>query len=207
MSAIIAIMFLSKQHLALIGKFFLQLTLALSLLGVTYFVISQFQDRQDHLQSIVSGRAERSSEGRFSLWARGIEELLERDMSLWGIGPENFRVVDKLGKQLHNDLLAFTVERGLLGALGLVLFGITALRRSIYLLLIYSKFPEGPRLEVVIFFAAIMATLFESLTHQVFHAQQLWLVLAVLEAMLVRLDTAGNRLESLPKRVWYRRAR
>jgi hypothetical protein len=193
--SLIAMSLVSRRHLLLVGKFFLRLTFALALLGIAYFAVSYDPDKKDHLENIVSGRAERSSEGRFTLWERGMNELLEGNMSIWGIGPENFRVVDWLGKQLHNDLLAFTVERGLLGALGLVLFGVTALRRAIYLLLIYSKFPDYPRLEVVVFLGGIMATFFESLTHQVFHAQQLWLLLAVLEAMLIRVDASGNRLE------------
>lgn len=197
MSAVIAITFFSKRYLVLITKIFFQLAIAISLLGVAYFfVISQNQGNQGRLESILSGRAERSSEGRFNLWERGIDELLDREMSLWGIGPENFRVVDWQGKQLHNDLLAFSVERGLLGALSLVLFGLTAVSRAIYLLRIYNGFPERPRLEVAVFLAAIAAALFESLTHQVFHAQQLWLVLALQEAMLLRVMTFENRLRS-----------
>ena len=185
-SALIAIAVLSKQHLVFITKTLVQLAIAASLLGAAYLVIGQYQDKQEHLERIVRGRAEKSSGGRFAIWERGLTKLQEGGTLIWGIGPENFRVVDPLGKQLHNDLLAFVVERGLLGALGLVLFGVIAASRAVHLLLMYSQYPGRPRLEVVVFLAAMAAILFESLTHQIFHERQLWLVLALQEAMLFR---------------------
>ena len=185
-SALAAVAVLSKQHLAFITKIFVQLAIAASLLGAAYLVIGQYQDKQEHLERIVRGRAEKSSGGRLARWQRGLDELRDGGTWIWGIGPENFRVVDPLGKQLHNDLLAFVVERGLLGALGLVLFGVIAASRAVHLLLMYSQYPGRPRLEVVVFLAAMAAILFESLTHQIFHERQLWLVLALQEAMLFR---------------------
>src|SRR3990172_2615484 len=145
-SALIAIAVLSKQHLVFITKTLVQLAIAASLLGAAYFVIGQHQDKQEHLARIVRGRAEKSSGGRFAIWERGLTKLQEGGTLIWGIGPENFRVVDPLGKQLHNDLLAFVVERGLLGALGLVLFGVIAASRAVHLLLMYSQYPVPPHL-------------------------------------------------------------
>lgn len=165
--------------------FFAQVAVVVSLLGVAYLAISQNQAKEAHLEKIVEGRAGKSSEGRFALWQRGLEELQDTRTIFLGIGPENFRVVDFLGKQLHNDSLAFLVERGLIGLLGFWLLCLIALSRAVYILLIYSRYPGSP-LHSAIFFWAIMTMLAESLTHQIFHAHQLWMVLALQEAMLFR---------------------
>jgi O-antigen ligase len=171
--------------------------LAISILGgIFYVVISQNQRYQEHFQSIIFGRAERSSGGRFALWERGVDVLVDRQIGLWGIGPENFRVVDWQGKQLHNDLLAFVVERGLLGAFGLIGLAVIAITKTLNLLLKNYKSPERAQLVDVIFLAAVVATLVESLTHQIFHDRQLWLVLAVLEAVVYTRMVSESRLES-----------
>jgi hypothetical protein len=112
-------------HLAFITKVFVRLAIVLSLLGgLLYFIISHNERYQDHFEQILLGRAERSSEGRFGLWQRGFDAYIDNNVFLWGVGPENFREVDptRRDNQLHNDFLAFSVERGLLGTLGLVLF-------------------------------------------------------------------------------------
>ena len=116
------------KHVMLMVKFALRSAIAAALLGAILFVVVRDNPvYQDRLEGIIVGRAERSSEGRFTLWQRGLETLQASDTIVLGIGPENFRDVDFLEKQLHNDLLAFSVERGLLGALGLVLFAAVVL--------------------------------------------------------------------------------
>ena len=167
-------------------------------------VISHNKGYQHHFESIFFGRAERSSGGRFDLWQRGTNVLLDRDVPILGIGLENFREVDGRDKQLHNDFLAFVVERGFLGALGLVLLGMKAVIRALNMLFVYHKYPERVQLNVIVFLIALVATLVESLTHQIFHDRQLWLVLAVQEAMYFKLivpDTLlrSNILSSLQK--------
>jgi O-antigen ligase len=194
-SAVIAFLTLSGQALFFIKKFFVQLVIATTLLGGAYYAISQNEAYQERIESIVSGRTDRSTGERFEIWTRAVEILIEDKNSWLGIGPENFRVVDKLGKQLHNDFLAFLVERGLLGVLGLVAFAVTALMKSINLLKMYRKSPPGQSsFGVVVFLAGIVATLFESLTHQVFHTHQFWLVLALQEAVLFRTVTRPTNL-------------
>ncbi|MHA2401532.1 MAG: O-antigen ligase family protein [Candidatus Kariarchaeaceae archaeon] len=177
-------------------KIIFQIILILSILGGLFFiVINQNPSWQTKFLNIFLGRAERSSEGRFDLWQRGINVLLERDIALWGIGPENFRIVDGRDKQLHNDLLAFSVERGLLGTIGLVLLALFAIYKAMYLLLEYNKHRDRSHLVVVVFLAAIAAALVESQTHQIFHARWLWLVLAMQEAMIIQLRTTQNEME------------
>ena len=198
--AIIAVSVLGKISAQILKKF-VMLLIAISLFGGLFFYItSQNQVFQEHIERILLGRAERSSGGRFDLWQDGIDHLLERNIPLWGVGPENFREFGAKGKQLHNDMLAFVVERGLIGMLGLVLLGVIAVGRAFYLLLIHSKSPERSRLVVAIFLAAMVAILVESLTHQIFHARQVWLVLALQEAMLYKAmnSKSGLKPSSLP---------
>jgi hypothetical protein len=48
---------------------------------------------------------------------------------------------------------------------------------------------------VIVFLAALAAILVESLTHQVFHTREMWLVLAVLEAVLYKMITSEYGIE------------
>jgi hypothetical protein len=194
--AIIAISLTGR--LALMIKMFAQLAVIILLLGgLLTFIVSHNQRYQEHFQHILIGRSERSSEGRFDLWQRGVDAYVDHDVFLWGVGPENFREVDAkmTDNQLHNDFLAFSVERGLLGTLGLVLFAIIAVSRAAYMVLIGHKYPDRAQLAVVVFLGAIIAAMVESLTHQIFHFRALWLVLAVQEAMLYKMTTSERGLE------------
>lgn len=187
--AVFAIAFL-KNNLFLIVKYFLTFAFVTVLLGGVFLIAtSQNQNYLDHFVKIIVGRYEKSSEGRFSLWQRGIDALVERNAYFWGVGPDNFRVVDaaQTDNQLHNDTLAFLVERGLIGLVGLVMFVGIALRSAIRILQISSKSPERARVELVVFLAVIVATIVELLTHQLFRTRELWLVLAVQEAVLYKM--------------------
>ena len=93
-----------------------------------------------------------------------------------------------LEKQLHNDLLAFSVERGLLGVLGLVMLAGVAVSRAVWMLQIGCKYPRQTGFTAVVFLATFAAVLVVSLTHQVFHSREIWLVLASQEAMLAHYE-------------------
>lgn len=161
---------------------------------VVYFVLASNPDSQDHLEQILLGRSDRSAEGRFALWHSGIEVVVQRGRYLWGIGPENFRAIYGRDKQLHNDLLAFVVERGAFAGLGLLLLGVTAVARAAQVLRAHSRSAHYPRLEVVVLAAALVALAVESLTHQVFHTRELWLMLALQEGVRSRMER-GRLLE------------
>jgi O-antigen ligase len=174
----------------LIIKYMVKSVIVISLfVGLFSLVLSRNQNYKNHFEKIITGRAEKSSGGRFDLWQRGMEVFEEHNVFLWGVGPENFREVDaaQSDNQLHNDFLAFTVERGLIGFAGLMLFAIIALGRAVYLLLMYRRSPEQTGLVVVVFPAIIAAMLIVSLTHQIFHAREMWLVLALQEAMVFKI--------------------
>lgn len=178
-------------RIVLLFKSFAQLTFVVLLFGsLIFLVINQNQRYQEHFESIFLGRAERSSEGRFYLWERGVEEFVESDVLLWGIGPENFREVDWQGKQLHNDLIAFSVERGIIGVVGLVLFVGLMAGRGAYMILLHNWRPNQFGVVTVVFLAATTAAVVESLTHQAFHFRELWIIWALQEGMLYRMLTA-----------------
>lgn len=179
-----------------IFKFFVQIAIILTIIGGSIFIIGiQNEHQQKHFEHIIFGRSDRSSEGRFNLWQRGIEVFTNHDVFLWGIGPENFREVAGRDKQLHNDVFAFTVERGLVATLGLVLFGIIAASRAVYIFLICNKFSSQARFIFVVFLAAMAGTIIESLTHQTFHFRELWVVLAFQEAILYQMATSENNMK------------
>jgi O-antigen ligase len=186
--AVIALLVIAalKKSLLIIIKLFLRVVFASLLLGgAAFIVVSQNQTYSDHFERIILGRFDKSSGSRFNLWQRGVNVLLEHNSLLWGVGPENFRVLDpaQTDNQLHNDTLAFLVERGLIGLLGLALFAGISFRRALALLWISGKTPDRVRFELVVFLAIIVATMVESLTHQIFRTRELWLVLAVQEAL------------------------
>jgi hypothetical protein len=174
----------------LIIRYAVKSTIVISLFaGLFFIVLSQNQAYEAHFEKIITGRAEKSSGGRFHLWKRGIDVFEEHSALLWGVGPENFREVDaaQTDNQLHNDFLAFTVERGLIAITGLMLFVVIAISRAVYLLQMYTRYLEQIGLVIVVFPAIIAAMLLVSLTHQIFHAREIWLVLGLQEAMVFRM--------------------
>jgi len=194
--ALFMISYLQNRPLMLV-KLSVKLAMGLLLLGgVFLIVVSQNEAYLNQFERIAVGRFDKSSGSRFSLWQRGFDVFREYDVFIWGIGPGNFKEVDTGGSnQLHNDMLAFLVERGALGELGLVLFAGMAFARAIYILKIYKQFPTRGRLEIVAFLAILVSTLAESLTHQVFHARELWLVLALQEAVIYKMLNFENGIE------------
>jgi O-antigen ligase len=183
-------------HAARVASATVQLLAAtLLLVSVLYYVTSHNDRYQAHFERIFLGRAERSSGGRLNLWQRGFEVFIDHDAILWGVGPENFREVDGRGNQLHSDFIAFLVERGLIGTFGLLLLAGTAFSRALHLIWIYNKHPGRVGIEGFVFLGATVAVVVESLTHQVFHFRELWLVLALQEAIAIHATRAVQEVE------------
>lgn len=194
MVAITAILLIGR--LGLIIKMFVHLAVIMLLLaGLSYYVVSHNQRYQEHVERILLGRADRSSDSRFALWQEGMDVYLDEGVFIFGVGPENFRELGVKGKTLHSDFMAFLVERGLIGLLGLGLFAAAAVSRAAYMVLLYNKYPDRAQLTIVVFLAAMVAIAVESLTHQTFHFRIMWLVLAFQEALLFRMMTSASWLE------------
>lgn len=189
-----AVALLAVSWIANLGhtiRMVVQLAIVLALIGgLVVVAVSQNEGYQQHLTRILLGRTERSSGSRFSLWDRGLSVYASHGAYLWGVGPENFRVVDGAGNQLHSDILAFLVERGLLGVLGLATFAALAVSRAILVLRAYIRRPGRGHLGLIVFVALLAAAGVESLTHQTFRLHDLWLALALQEATLHKLTEA-----------------
>jgi hypothetical protein len=76
---------------------------------------------------------ERSSSGRLDLWGRGFDQILETPL---GIGPGSVRAIEALrtgtaSTETHNEPLAFMIERGAIGVLGLALLWATLWRTAV----------------------------------------------------------------------------
>ena len=196
--AVKAVAFSKRRPSIFVDVFSRILFISLLLGSVFYPIVTLNQRYLDHFQGIIIGRFDRSSGNRVNLWQRGVDVLLEHKSFLWGVGPENFRELDaeQTDNQLHNDFLAFLVERGLIGALGLALFILVAFRSAFFLLKMSALRPDIVPLGRAVFLGAIVALLIESLTHQVFHTRELWLTLAMLEATVYKVMVLmnGNQL-------------
>lgn len=173
--------FLIGDGLRTIIKFFLLVTVVLLLLaGGLSFYLSQSPDQMERFNNLTVGRSEKSAEGRYELWGTAVNLILSGE-KIWGVGANNFIYYGHNG--MHNDLLAFFAERGLIGGLGLVIMVVSAGQKPIVLLLKYNEYPHltWPAL---VFVSGLALMLFNSLTHQVFHFRFFWLILAVQEALI-----------------------
>ena len=198
MVSITAILLIGR--LGLIIKMLVQLAIIVLLLaGLSYYVVSHNQRYQEHVERILLGRADRSSDSRFTLWEEGMDVYLDQGVFLFGVGPENFRELGAKGKTLHSDFMAFLVERGLIGLLGLGLFAAAAVGRAAYMVLVYNKYPDRAQLTVVVFLAAMVAIAVESLTHQIFHFRVIWLVLAFQEAVLFKMMNPARGVTAMTR--------
>lgn len=109
-------------------------------------------------------RLGRSSDGRFQKWVEGLL-VLERQPT--GVGPGSVDALALSNNELHNEPLAFLVERGPLALLGLGLF---------YLVLWLAARPGGVARMLIIGF--VVASLFRETSHY----RHLWLGLALILA-------------------------
>jgi hypothetical protein len=153
--------------------------------ALLYFTIGQYPDVLARLEHLTTERAAGTTETRLELSGRGSEALFSKT-SILGLGPDNYRD-SLLNKTLHNDFLEFGVERGVIGLLGLLLFGVGAITSAVKILLNQIRFRDVARPSGVIFLAMIAAILIMSQAHQIFHFRTVWLGLALQEATLFRM--------------------
>ena len=167
-------------------KFLVWLAAVLTLAaGLFLFTLSLFPDVQARLEHLTTDRAARSAGDRLELWGPGSAALFSTK-SILGVGPDNYRDFVE-NKTLHNDILEFGVERGVIGLLGLVLLTGEAWNCAVKILLNQIKSGDTARPSGVIFLAMLFGVFLESNTHQIFHFRAVWLGLALLEATLFRM--------------------
>lgn len=132
------------------------------------------------------GRAGKTLAGRLGLWSEAVARTGSR--VLVGVGPGEAKTqleiangsVNRNGvltvHSLHNDYLAFLVERGILGLAGLLLLNIALLRRAAWVV------GTGRRLGIraAALAAGVVATVVGSLFHEVFHYRHAIVLFALL---------------------------
>jgi O-antigen ligase len=158
-------------------------------------------------------RAGHSSEGRFTIW-RNLQSVYSR--TPLGIGPGNstyltLSVEDRLrpnslqSKEAHNDYLAYAIERGPLGLLGLL-----ALLGSAFGKLggvarnedeKASPGVNGPLVAALT--GALVASAVHALTIEVLHFRHFWMLMAIVCAIEVKA-AARKAQHAAPAGAWAR---
>jgi|RhiMethySRZTD1v2_1073278.scaffolds.fasta_scaffold100473_3 O-antigen ligase/polysaccharide polymerase Wzy-like membrane protein len=133
------------------------------------------------------GRSNRSLNGRITLWTQGLQETAGRGNELFGVGAGEAKyTVDY--KSLHNDIIAYLVERGIFGLFGLAVLYWLVFRQAIRVL-----GPRGP-VGFHALGAAVFANFAFSMTHQTLHFRHVWLLLALIwAATSLRAEEEGPR--------------
>lgn len=176
----LALLAVYARDLSSASSLVLRSTLVAAVVAAAVLVFtSDVSEIEARLQSVFLDRGERSAHTRFGIWDRGVR-ILQEEVPVGGIGPGRFRELE--GDEMHNDLLSFAVERGVLGLLGLCVIGALVVGRAMRT---FRADPSPDGRWRVVFPAAVVALLAESQTHEVFHVREAWLVLALQEAVLL----------------------
>jgi O-antigen ligase len=153
--------------------------------------VSQSQQQGGIFQQSL-GRSNRSLRGRLTLWTQGLQSSSDRGQALLGVGAGEAKyTVDY--KSLHNDLLSYLVERGLLGLTGLLLLYCVVGRLSIRLLV-----QRGPGARFEPLAAGVIGNLVFSMTHQTLHFRHVWLLFALVWVG-ANLKGTGESPEPVPE--------
>ena len=149
------------------------------------------------------GRADESGQHRDSLYREEIG--LFWDGSIWGIGPGATEELLGQGqstqtKEAHNDYIAVLVERGVLGAVGLVvLFGALFMRaKPISIGRLDAGFAAVVPVPAAVA-AALLALAVTAIFHEVLHFRHVWALFGVVGALYLwgrRDDRALPRVDS-----------
>jgi O-antigen ligase len=129
------------------------------------------------------GRLDRSVGSRLTIWSNAWSGTGSR--VLVGVGPAAAPRIPfaarRLGRGLHNDYLAFLIERGVLGLLGLLAFCAILLRWSGRLLAAPPQ-DAGGRWKLAGLGGAVVANLVLATNHESFHFRHLWLLFGLVWA-------------------------
>src|SRR5215213_9001708 len=185
-----------RQHLQVVGAATVigvaMLATGLVLIGIPQVGVSDVQavaarERGGLLQGNL-GRLDRSVSSRLTIWSNAWNGTGSR--VLVGVGPDAAPKIPfgarTVGRGLHNDYLAFLIERGLLGLLGLLAF--CAIMLQWWGCLLAQSPPEetGGRWSAAGLAGAVVANLVLATNHESFHFRHVW--------VLFGLIWAANRL-------------
>ncbi len=156
------------------------------LLGAIVFILSIGPSLLPRVGFDTSGGLFASTMGRFPRSLAGRLTIIEQAWSVyslypWGIGPAISYLHIPIRSSLHNDFVAFLVERGPLGEIGwLWLVGSTLLAP---LRAAYQSTDRHQRWRVLTLGAGFLACAMNALTHEVSHFRQVWVLMAFLFAV------------------------
>lgn len=164
-----------RTHPVLLAKAGYGLMLCIAILSSVYFAYGVVANHVHLSNSVNAARIDRSAGSRLDLWHEGLSRLGEHPL---GVGPEGLANRDLLGRsvEIHNDYLAYLIERGPLGLLGLLAFGLA-------LWLFGGRF-GATRLLLVAIAIGMM-------TRETLHFRHLWLFLAFAVAYDIRSRRVG----------------
>jgi len=185
-----------RQHLQVVGAATVigvaMLATGLVLIGIPQVGVADVQavaarERGGLLQGNL-GRLDRSVSSRLTIWSNAWNGTGSR--VLVGVGPDAAAKIPfgtrTVGRGLHNDYLAFLIERGLLGLLGLLAFCAIMLQWSGRLLAQSPQEEAGGRWSAAGLAGAVVANLVLATNHESFHFRHVW--------VLFGLIWAANRL-------------
>ncbi len=134
--------------------------------------------------STTIGRASKSLDGRIGLWSAAIARA--GSACLVGVGPGEARGQLQIGNgrlgddakvhSLHNDVLAFLIERGVLGLVGLLGLYAALVRRALRVVAEAGR--DGVRAQAL--GAAVIANAADSLFHETLHFRHVIILFALL---------------------------
>jgi hypothetical protein len=138
------------------------------------------------------GRSGNSSHERATIVHEGTNLFLEGDAA--GFGPARTKATlaatqAPYVKEAHNDYLATLLERGLIGAIGLLVLGVAVLVRCIRL--VFGTLPEAyaelvPRPWLLAIIGPVMAT--AAGFYEVLHFRHLWTWLGLVAALVLAMQ-------------------
>jgi O-antigen ligase len=174
------------------GTLAVALVAGLAYVAVDGGVLTKIQESSHPLVERSLARGPRSAEGRTTLFLEELE--LYRSGSLLGRGPASTKDAlestranlssTRVAKEAHNDYLATLVERGVIGALGLVLLvtSIGVMAYSVALRPLSPAFARRLANPSVIVGAGVAMALF-AVTHEVLHYRFGWAFLGILAGL------------------------
>ncbi len=131
-----------------------------AVLGILVFTLVGASG-SDQKSGFNQARFDRSGGLRFAVWFEAIDKIPDAP---WGVGPGSVRGLDLNAHEteLHNEPLAYLVERGVIGLFGLFLMWFALLRLS----------PRGSQAR-----AMVLAYIFGSFFRETWHYRHFWLFL------------------------------
>jgi hypothetical protein len=128
------------------------------------------------------GRVNHSVASRVALWSSALKGGFNHSAVGVGVGEgQTIQVNDtSLGKSLHNDVLAFLLERGIVGLLALILLMSFLFRWTARLARAGPVVLNGQLWRMQAFAGAMAATIAVSLTHESYHFRHIWMLFALI---------------------------